>query len=345
MGLRRDDRLQTEAFLDKLRALQYFLASADSGSLAGAARQFEVTVPAVQKLINSLEKSVGVQLFERSARGLTLTANGETYREACKPLIEELAAIDESIGRSTRRHGGKLVVAMHSQIAHHLILPRMAEFHQRYPDIHIELRCIHRLSDADAHVAEVFLLHGWPEASDLVHRQLGLARSVVCAAPAYWARHGTPNRPADLAEHNCLVLRNPAGIAIDLWEWVRGAERVSVKVSGWLISNDREVILDSVLAGEGVGRFNVLTTRRQIDAGRLVPVLPDWEVEGGAPMNLLYRSSHRRNPRVRLFIGFIQSILRESEIEGLYGRNEIKARPQWHRVSYGRASAYLRWQR
>lgn len=331
--------------MDKLRALQYFIASAESGSFAGAARRFEVTVPAVQKLINSLERSLGVQLFERSVRGLRLTASGDSYRDACRPLLDELSAIDEAVVRSTQRPGGNLLVAMHSQLAHHLILPRLAEFHQRYPDIQVELRVIHRLSDVDANAVEVFLLHGWPEAGDFVHRQLGLARSHIFASPAYWAEHGTPNHPKELAAHQCLVMRNPAGIALDLWEFDRGRERVAVKVNGWLASNDREVLLDAVLAGEGVGRFTLLTTRAQVNAGRLVPILLDWEVDGGPPVNLLYRASNRRNSRVRLFIEFVTAILNEAELEGLSGRSAIRARPNWHRASYGRASSYLRWSR
>jgi DNA-binding transcriptional LysR family regulator len=135
-------------------------------------------------------------------------------------------------------------------------------------------------------------------------------------------------------------MRNPAGILIDLWEFARGEEKESVAVNGWLCTNGREVLLHAVLAGEGVGRFTELTTREHVAAGRLVPVLQDWEVQGGPPVNLLYRPGQRRTPRVRLFVEFVTSLLREREADGL--QRLFPERPLWHRRGLGRASSILR---
>jgi LysR family transcriptional regulator for bpeEF and oprC len=330
--------------MDKLRALQYFVAAAEKGSFAGAARQLEVSVPAIQKLVTSLERDLGVRLFERSVQGLTLTASGEGYLEECRPLLDELASIDEAVSRSAHRPSGTLVVGAHPQLAHHLLIPVLPLFHARYPDIQIDLRVIHRLTDADAGTVDVFLLHGWPEANDLVHRRLGLAKSLIVAAPGYWTAHGIPRQPKDLAQHVCMVMRNPTGILIDLWEFERGREKASVAVSGWFSSNSREALLDAVLAGEGVGRFTPLTTRAHLQSGRLVPVLLDWEVKGGPPVNLLYRPNQRRTPRVRLFVDFVAALLRELEAAGESGmQRPFVERPHWHRRGYARASSALRW--
>lgn len=325
--------------MDKLRALQYFVAAAEAGSFAGAARRLEVSVPAVQKLVTSLERNLGVRLFGRTAQGLTLTASGASYLESCRPLLDELAAADEGVSRSAQRPSGTLAIGAHPQLAHHFLLPDLPRFHARYPDIQIDFRVVHRLSDADAGTVDVFLLHGWPEANDLVHRRLGYTKSLIVAAPEYWQAHGIPRQPADLARHRCMLMRNPAGILIDLWEFERGGEKASVAVSGWLSSNDREVVLDAVLAAEGVGRFNQITTRAHLQSGRLVPALLDWEVKGGPPVNLLYRPNQRRTPRVRLFIDFVSALLREVEMESGGGAE----RPHWHRRGYGRASSALRW--
>ena len=132
-------------------------------------------------------------------------------------------------------------------------------------------------------------------------------------------------------------MRNPAGILIDLWEFERGAEKASVKVNGWLCSSGREVVLAGVLAGEGIARLNYLTTRAHVQTGRLVPVLLDWEVRGGPPVNVLFRPSQRRTPRVRLFLDFVTALLREIEVQG----RRHAARPHWHRAGYGRASSVL----
>lgn len=326
--------------MDKLRALQYFVSAAAEGSLTGAARRLQVSVPAVQKLIGSLERDLGVKLFSRSAQGLALTASGAGYLESCRPLLAELALIDEAVSRSAQRPSGTLVIGSHPQLAHHLLMPALPEFHLRYPDIVIDLRTVNRITDADAGTVDVFLLHGWPEANDFVQRRVGHTKSLIVAAPEYWSARGIPQHPRDLQQHVCVLMRNPAGILIDLWDFERGAEKASVAVNGWLNSNGRELLLDAVLAGEGIGRFNELTTRVPLATGRLVPALLDWEVKGGPPVNLLYRPNQRRTPRVRLFIDFVSALLRELDTEG--GQRLYAERPLWHRRGLGRASSILR---
>jgi DNA-binding transcriptional LysR family regulator len=208
----------------------------------------------------------------------------------------------------------------------------------------LDLRTAHRLGDEDAQAADVLLMHGWPEVPpDYVHRQLGLASSLIAAAPEYWRARGLPDTPQALAAHDCLCMRNPFGIVIDLWEFTRGQERCSVKVNGWMLSNAREVMLNAVLRGQGVGRFVEVTMREHVQSGRLVPVLPNWEVQGGPPINLLYRASARHNPRARAFIDFMLQVIKQCEAEGaLLAHHPSTERPAWHRRGYGRASAAVR---
>jgi DNA-binding transcriptional LysR family regulator len=326
--------------VDKLRALNYFVAAAEAGSFTAAARKSGVSVPAVQKLVTALERELGAKLFSRSRQGLRLTASGEGYLESCRPLLAELAMMDETVSRTSLRPSGTLVIALHAQLAHHLVLPALPEFHRLYPEIQVDVRVINRLTDADAEAADVFLLHGWPESQDLVHRRLGHEKTFIAAAPGYWLSHGVPMHPQELEKHVCLVMRNPSGILIDLWDFARGDEKVSLAVNGWFSTNGREVLLHAVLNGEGVGRFTELTTRDHVAAGRLVPVLQDWEVQGGPPVNLLYRPSQRRTPRVRLFIDFVTALLREREVDGV--QRLFPDRPLWHRRGPGRASSILR---
>lgn len=331
--------------MDKLRALEYFVAAAEAQSFAGAARALDVSVPSVHKLVTALEQKLGVTLFSRSARGLSLTASGESYLESCRPLLEEMAAIDRSVSRVGQEASGLVVVGAPPQLAHHFLLPALPRFRARWPDIHIDFRVVHRTTDVDAAPVDVFLLHGWPETQDLVHRRLGRARTFVAATPGYWTQHGIPEHPSGLASHACLMVRNPAGILIDLWDFARGQERVSVKLGGWLSSNDREVVLDAVLAGQGIGRFSQFSTLSHLRSGQLVPVLLDWEVQGGPPLNLLHRAVHRRAPQVRVFLDFVATLLEEADAEtagaGPFGHAD---RPQWHRRGYGRASSVLRGQ-
>jgi DNA-binding transcriptional LysR family regulator len=332
--------------VNKLKAIEYFIASCEEGSFARAAQRLEVSVPAVQKLIGALEASLGFVLLERGTRGVRPTPGGSEYLDRCRPLLaelEELGQVERALRGSSERASGTLAVAAHPQLAHQVLLPALPRFHVLHPEVEIDFRTVNRLSDADAQTADVLLLHGWPEVpSDYVHRQLGASRSLVMASPAYWAQHGVPQHPTELARYTCLPMRNPAGILLDLWEFQRGAEVVQVPVRGWFTSNAREAVLDLVVAGHGVGRFTDLTTRDQVQSGRLVPVLLDWEVQGGPPVNLLFKGSARRTLRLRAFIDFALQCLRDMDsVENSMGK-VAPDRPAWHVRGYGRASATLR---
>jgi len=187
--------------MDKLRALQYFVAAAQEASLSGAARRLEVSVTAVAKLVTALERHLGARLFERTAQGLALTASGESYLETCRPLLDELAEADEVAAASAARLRGTIVVGTQHVLAYHCLLPSLPAFHARHPDIRLDVRDFNRLTDEQVRAADVFLVLGWLAEGDLVQRRIGQARFFVCAAPAYWAAHGLPRRPKDLAQH------------------------------------------------------------------------------------------------------------------------------------------------
>lgn len=333
--------------MNKLKALEYFIASCEEGSFAQAAQRLDVSVPAVQKMVGALESAVGFALLERGARGVRPTAGGSEYLDRCRPLLaelEELGQVERVLRGSSESASGTLAVAAHPQLAHQVLLPALPRFHALHPEVDIDFRTVNRLGDADALTADVLLLHGWPEVPpDYVHRQLGGTRSLIMASPAHWAQHGVPRHPSELARYTCLPMRNPAGILLDLWEFRRGGETLQVPVHGWFTSNAREAVLDLVIRGHGVGRFTELTTRDPVQSGRLVPVLLDWEVQGGPPVNLLYKGSARRTLRLRVFIDFAMQCLRELD-PGVNstGAKGAADRPAWHVRGYGRASATLR---
>ncbi len=344
--LRHRPPVQT-VLVNKLKALEYFIAASEEGSFARAAQRLEVSVPAVQKLIGSLESSLGFALLERSPRGVRPTPAGSEYLDRCRPLLaelEELGQAERALRGAGERASGMLSVAAHPQLAHQVLLPALPRFHALHPEVEIDFRTVNRLGDADALTADVLLLHGWPEVPpDYVHRQLGASRTLIMASPAHWAQHGVPGHPSELARFTCLPMRNPAGILLDLWEFQRDSEVVQVPVRGWFTSNAREAVLDLVVAGHGVGRFTELTTREHLQSGRLIPVLLEWEVQGGPPVNLLYKGSARRSLRLRAFIDFALQCLRDLEAsDNAMGVRVSADRPAWHQRGYGRASATLR---
>ncbi|MBK8322299.1 MAG: LysR family transcriptional regulator [Betaproteobacteria bacterium] len=327
--------------MDKLRALQYFVAAAEAGSFSGAARHLEVSVPAVGKMINALERAMGTTLVERNSRGLVVTADGRAYLDACRPLLEQLEAADAVISRAGARPKGTLVVGAPGFVIQHWLVPAMPAFFASYPDIQVDFRVLTRLADAEPRGADVTLVLGWPLATGLVHRVLARTRVFASASPEYWAMHGFPKHPRDLQRHNCLCMRNPEGTVLDLWEFAKAGRQESVAVKGNLVSDDRNVIVDAALAGMGVARLMSLTLKEHTRDGRLVSALLDWEMAHAPPINLFYRPGFRRNPRVRPFVDFLGEHFGSLAGEKVTGA-AAPAEPPWYRVGTGRASAAKR---
>jgi len=324
--------------MDKLRALQYFIAAAEEGSLSGAARRLEVTIPAVAKLVTALERGLGVALFDRHSKGLALTADGGRYLETCQPLVEELVAAEESFGAAASRPRGVVVVGAPTFASQRCLGPALPQFHARFPEIELDFRVVNSVLEAEAAAVYVCVLFGWHDAPDLVQKRIAQARYLVMAAPSYWSAHGVPRHPRDLERHECLIFRNPLGTLLDVWEFERGNEVESVTVHGWLASSLRDVVLDAALAGEGVIRTTDLTTYPYIRTGSLVTVLADWHARNAPPVNVLFRPKHRRTPRIRLFVDFATDVFRRLEAEREGPTAAASTRPDWYDKRYGRAS-------
>lgn len=323
--------------MDKLRALQYFLASAEERSFTRASRRLEVSVPAILKLVNALERELNGALFDRSAQGLKLTAAGERYLEVCQPLIAQLEAADQMVRGGTSGRRGTILLGAHPELVE---LPWVSEFHGRYPDVQVDVRLVTR-GTIQTTPADLYLVHGWPMQPDMVCRIVAQPRLLTCAAPDYWAKYGIPTTPNELAGHECLLYCNDEGTVNDLWQYERDAETVAIAARGWLVSNARSVTIAAALAGEGVLRASDLLIGEHLRRGTLVPVLRDWTMADAPPFNLLYRPHQRRNTLTRVVIDFLVDAFRRLEADHSH-RGERRAfvgRPYWSRRGYRRASA------
>jgi DNA-binding transcriptional LysR family regulator len=326
--------------MDRLRALQYFIAAAAGGSFSAAARKLEVSVPAVAKLVGSLERDLGVALLERRSAGLTLTAAGEAYLAECRPSVQALLDLDELTRGSTSRPRGTVVIGIQHVVGKMLLAPSLPRFHARHPEISLDLRDVTQITGPDAQGVDIFLSFSWPKELDMVHKPLGAARFTVCASPAYWARRGMPRQPEDLAEHDCLLIRTQLGTVMDVWTFTRSDERRDVKVNGWFVCNNahRDVALLLALEGQGVMRKLDWADREKLETGALVQAFPDWECVDAPQVVMSYRSSVRRTARARLTIAFIEEALREAAAP----RRPITGAPPWASTKGMRASRLVR---
>jgi len=333
--------------MDKLRSLHYFAAAAETSSFSAASRRFGVSVAAVAKLVGTLERELGIKLFERHAQGLVLTAAGSAYLETCLPALEQLAAADEQASATTSRARGTVVVGLQPVIAQEVVTAALPRFAALYPEIQLDVCYFMRPSDEQVRGVDVFLVMGWPQAvGDLVLRPVGATGFVVCAAPAYWAAHGTPRHPSELEQHNCICIRSNNGSVMDLWRFRKGEERVAVTASGWLVVDNvhRDMARDLAIAGAGVVRVLDWHKRqgREIASGALVPALTDWAMTDEVPpVNMLYPPSARRIARVRLFMDFVVQLFRDIEQQREV-RTPATQIPRWAIGRRPRASASVR---
>jgi DNA-binding transcriptional LysR family regulator len=335
--------------VDKLKAIQYFLAAAQTGSLSAAARQQGVTLQAVAKLVSALEAQLGATLFQRGSRGLTLTTDGAQYAEACAPLLMQLQAADDGLRHARQRPQGVLVVGGTTFFLQHVVVPALSVFHDNFPDLTVDLRTVLHLDEPASRDCDLLVLHGWFDARDWVRRELPSMPQVTVAAPAYWKRYGMPRHPRDLAEHNCLCYRNPYGKLLDLWRFRQGGpggqpneviEQVIVR--GWLNSNHRDNLLELALGGGGVMRIPQVSEHVNPARGLLVPVLQDWEVMDLPPLAIYFRPEQRRALRVRVFADFVAARLADlSKRSSNDVQPDIDHRPAWHHGSSRRASTWL----
>lgn len=332
--------------MDKLRAIQYFLAAAQTGSLSAAARQQGVTLQAVAKLVGALEALLGTTLFQRGSRGLRLTADGTQYAESCAPLLAQLQAADEGLRQARQRPQGTLVVGGTPFLLQHCIVPALPAFHANYPDLALDLRAVLHLDEAAAKGCDLLLLHGWFEAGSWVRKELPVMAQVTVATPAYWRRHGMPLHPKELADHNCLSYRNPYGKLLDLWRYrqtgTHGEVTQEVIVKGWLNSNHRDNLLVLALADGGVMRIASATAQADLASGRLVPVLLDWELMDPPPLAMYFRPEMRRTLRLRVFADFAALQCTElARVANAKGHASVDGRPAWHHGNSRHASSWL----
>jgi LysR family transcriptional regulator, regulator for bpeEF and oprC len=332
--------------MDKLKAIQYFLAAAQSGSLSAAARQQGVTLQAVAKLVSALEAELGATLFHRGSRGLQLTADGTQYAEACAPLLAQLQAADDGLRQSRQRPQGTLVVGGTPFLLQHGIVPALSAFHASYPDLTLDLRAVLHLEEAAAKDCDLLLLHGWFEAGAWVRRELPVMAQVTAASPDYWKRQGFPRHPRDLARHNCLCYRNPYGKLLDLWRYrqagAQGEVVEEVVVRGWLHSNHRDNLLALALDHGGVMRIAFATAQADLASGRLVRALVDWELMDPPPLAMYFRPELRRTLRLRVFADFAATLCTElAQVTDALGHASVDGRPAWHHGNSRRASSWL----
>jgi DNA-binding transcriptional LysR family regulator len=284
-----------------------FLRILDKGGFAPAARDLGLTPSALSKLVARLEARLGVRLLTRTTRRLSPTPEGEAYGARARDILAliEAAEADAAAGRARPR--GHLRVNTGTAFAKHRLVPALPEFFARCPEVTLDLCVTDRRVDLVAEQADVLLRVGPLDDSSLVARKVAEGRRVICAAPAYLARRGTPRRPEDLLEHDCLVLHGLARLTA--WPFRAGAGAAAgirtLAVRGRATTDSAEALRDMALAGLGVVRVTEFLVAGDLAAGRLVPLLGAVHVSEEVPVWAVMAPGRQRMPRVQAFVDFV----------------------------------------
>ncbi|PZQ49305.1 MAG: LysR family transcriptional regulator [Rhodovulum sulfidophilum] len=280
-------------------------AVVEAGGFARAGEALGLTQPAVSRAVARLEQRVGIRIFNRTARAISLTDEGRRFYEAVAPHLAgiEEATVSAAASRSVVR--GRLRVNVDGAFGHFVLAPRIGAFLDRFPELSVEISVRDRIGDLVAEGFDVAIHFGEPELSSLKARLLLRTRVLTCASEAYLARHGIPRHPRDLAEgHRCVLIRDPATGRPFEWEFQRGAEAVPFAAGGRLMVNDTGSLLGACLGGAGIAQLLELYARDVLAERRLTKILPDWSDET-FPLYAYHHAPNLVSAKLRAFLDFV----------------------------------------
>ena len=291
--------------MDRLRRMEILVRAAQAGSFARAAQLLQIDPSAVSHAIAELEKQLRVKLFYRTTRQLSLTEEGQEIFHRAREILSQAAELD-AIGQKPREGlRGTLRLGMTVPISRTIIMPRLPLFMRRHPALDVECLVLSQVKEMHAGGLDLMLRAGPPPESSLIARKIADIRFGVYAAPAYLEVAGEPRDPDQLTEHRCFVHKPPVvPRALDEWEFERAGERRLIKVPRSLVTDDREGMIDAVLAGGGLMRIGMFDPAL-ITSGRLRKVLGDWQCVGAQPIYALYRKSSTMPPKIAAFLEFV----------------------------------------
>lgn len=321
--------------MDKLRAIEYFVRAVEAGSMSAAARQLEVSPPAITKLIAALEAELGTTLLRRDSRRLLLTPDGDRYLKICSRLLEDLRETESSLSAGRARPQGRIVVGVSRTVLQHCLVPQLAQFCKRHPDLELDFRNVNYAYDPGAGLCDVLVLVGWQEDADWIAHRVARGRHVVVATPAFWRRHGLPADPTELTRYACLAFRVPRGVVLDRWRFSRDGVQHALALKPKLVFDDRDALVEAALGGQGIHFGNDVTLLPWLRDGRLELALADWVGHDAPPFHLLYRRGAKESAAIRTFAQFTTAVFAELMRErDALGPADTTGMPDWFRTRY-----------
>jgi DNA-binding transcriptional LysR family regulator len=289
--------------VDRWTQIEFYVQVAELGSLSKAAERLDMSNAAASRTLLALEERLGVRLVERTTRRLWLTEAGQAFHRRCVAMLAEMAEAEAAVLENTTQPTGLLRVTSSVSFAMMHIAPGLPEFHQRYPKLTVQIVAANRYPDfIEAGIDVAIRTRETERDSGITVRKLAQTRRVLAASPGYLSTHGRPRMPEDLKAHRLLIYnlaRDPNVLHLH-----RGSEQRDVHIESLLDSNEGQVICAAGLAGLGIVIQPLYILHDDIVAGRLVPVLTDWQLPP-LTINLAYQSRRLQPAKLRAFNDFL----------------------------------------
>ena len=290
--------------MDRLTSMAVFVKAAETGSFASAGEALSMSSQLVGKHVRFLEERFGMRLISRTTRRQSLTEAGRAFYERSKAVLAEVEAAEALADSLQAVPRGKLRVNAPVSWGAYSLTPMLARYVRKYPEVSVDLTLTDRVVDLIDEGYEAVIRVAPIADSGLIARPLAPYRLVVCASPAYLAEHGTPERPEDLAEHECVGFAYWARPPAVDWEFKSAQGTHRVRLKSRLSINNGQALRAAAVEGAGIVLQPRDMLQEDLAAGRLVELLPGFE-SPSLPMHLLYAPDRRPTPKLRSFIDFV----------------------------------------
>lgn len=299
--------------MDRWTQIELFVQVAELGSLSKAAEKLGLSNAAASRYLSGLEERLGARLVERTTRRLWLTDAGRGYQQRCIGMLAEMAEAEAEVNTASTSPSGVLRITSSVSFAMIHLAPALPEFRARYPKLALQITAANRYPGfIEAGIDVAIRTREHEGDSGITVRRLAQMRQVLAASPAYLAAHARPNSPDDLRAHRMLVYN----LANDPYvlHLKRGQEACAVGIAPTLDANEGQVIRAAALAGLGILIQPQYIVHDDIVAGRLVPVLSDWELPA-LTINIAYQSRRHQPAKIKVFTEFLVERFKKLDLE------------------------------
>ena len=293
--------------MDKIQSMQVFVRVAELSNFTRAAESLGLPKGSVSRLVQQLETRMSARLLHRSTRRVQLTQDGQVFYQRCKELLANMDELETMFQSNPANISGRLRVDMSVGMATHLVLPRLAEFLNRYPALEIELSSTDHRVDVVREGFDCVIRSGTLKDSWLIARPLGHLSVINCASPGYLQRYGTPDHPDQLAHHAMVHYEQTLGSHTSTFEYLDGKQVKSIKSGGAVTVNSTETYVAACLAGLGIIQVPLIGAQDALASGQLVSILPQFRAPP-MPVTLVYPHRLNLSRRVKVFMDWLTEI-------------------------------------